>query len=246
MFSAEFFSHLFELRDRLLKAVAVVLLIFLFLCWWPGASQVYDWLAEPLIQALPQGTKMVATGVITPFMIPLKLTLLLAFVLSLPWVFYQLWCFMAPGLYRHEKRLVIPVVFSAYVLFLLGVAFCYFFVFGKLFHFIQQFSPKSVIPAPDIEQYLSFAMSMFLAFGLAFEIPVVLVVLVRLGMCSVAQLRSFRRYYIVVAFVVSAIVTPPDVLSQLMLAIPMCILYEIGILVAKSMSPSKTTQEKGL
>jgi sec-independent protein translocase protein TatC len=233
MLSHDFFSHLFELRDRVLKALLGVAVVFIVLCIYPGPGVIYDWLALPLMKELPAGAKMIATGVITPFVIPIKVSLLLAFVLALPWVFFQLWHFVAPGLYQHEKRLVVPVVLSSYLLFWLGMAFCYFFVFGNVFHFITQFAPKSITPAPDIAQYLDFVMSMFLAFGLAFEVPVVVFILVHFGLVSLKQLYGFRRYYIVLAFVVAAIVTPPDVVSQLALAIPMCFLYEIGILCAR-------------
>jgi sec-independent protein translocase protein TatC len=185
-----------------------------------------------MLAALPAGSKMIATGVIAPFLVPMKVTLLIAFILSLPWVFYQLWAFIAPGLYAHEKRLVLPLVISSSVLFILGVAFCYFFVFGRVFHFIADFAPSSIAVTPDIENYLDFVMSMCLAFGATFEVPVVVVILVRMGIVSIEKLRSIRPYAIVGAFVIAAIVTPPDVVSQLSLALPMCLLYELGLLVA--------------
>ena len=185
---------------------------------------------------------MVAIGVITPFMVPLKVTMLVAFVIALPVVLYQLWAFIAPGLYAHEKRLALPLVVASYVLFLTGVAFCYFFVFGQVFKFISSFAPKSITPAPDIEAYLAFVMMMFIAFGVTFEVPVVLVVLVKLGMVTVDKLKEWRSYFVVLAFIVAAVVTPPDVVSQLALAIPMCILYELGIIFARFVSapPPKT------
>ena len=164
---------------------------------------------------------------------PLKILLMSAFLIALPVVLYQAWAFVAPGLYSHEKRLVLPLVVSSTVLFIVGVAFCYFFVFGQVFKFIQGFAPKSITAAPDIEAYLSFVLTMFIAFGLAFEVPIVVVVLARLGVVSVEKLREFRSYFIVVAFIIAAVVTPPDVVSQLALAIPMCLLYEVGIWAAQ-------------
>src|SRR6185295_9361730 len=169
-------------------------------------------------------------SVISPFLVPLKITLMAAFLVALPVVLYQAWAFVAPGLYMHEKKLVLPLVVSSTLLFFVGVAFCYFFVFGKVFAFIQSFAPKSITAAPDIEAYLSFVMTMFIAFGAAFEVPVVVVVLARIGIVSVEKLRAFRGYFIVVAFIVAAVITPPDVVSQLSLAIPMCLLYEVGII----------------
>jgi sec-independent protein translocase protein TatC len=216
-----------------LIAIAVMLGI---LCLYPGPGEIYDILAAPLTTALPEGTKMVAIGVITPFMVPLKVTMMVAFVLSLPFILYQVWAFVAPGLYTHERRLGIPLIISSCFLFLLGMAFCYFFVFGQVFHFINSFAPKSITPAPDIEAYLSFVMTMFLAFGLAFEVPVALVVMVKMGVVTIEQLKEWRSYFIVGAFVVAAVVTPPDVVSQLALAIPMCLLYEVGILSARLVS----------
>ena len=179
---------------------------------------------------------MVAIGVITPFMEPLKVTGMVAFILALPFVLYQACAFIAPGLYSHEKRLGIPLIISSCFLFLAGMAFCYFFVFGQVFSFINSFAPKSITPAPDIEAYLSFVMTMFLAFGITFEVPVALVVLVKLGVVDVDKLKEWRSYFIVAAFVVAAVVTPPDVVSQLALAIPMCLLYELGILAARFVS----------
>lgn len=186
---------------------------------------------------------MVAIGVVTPFMVPLKVTAMVAFVLALPYVLFQAWGFVAPGLYAHERRLGIPLIISSTVLFLLGMSFCYFFVFGQVFHFIASFAPKSITPAPDIEAYLSFVMTMFMAFGLSFEVPVALVVLVKLGVVKVEKLREWRSYFIVGAFVVAAIVTPPDVVSQLALALPMCLLYELGILAASLVSKTTTRAE---
>lgn len=228
-----FISHLVELRDRLMRCLIAIGVVFGVLCIYPGPGEIYDLLALPLTQALPEGTKMVAIGVITPFMVPIKVTMLIAFIFALPVILFQTWGFIAPGLYAHEKRLALPLVVASYVLFLIGVSFCYFFVFGQVFKFIGTFSPKSITPAPDIEAYLSFVMTMFLAFGLAFEVPVVLVVLVKFGIVTVDKLKEWRSYFIVAAFIIAAVVTPPDVVSQLALAIPMCILYELGILFAR-------------
>jgi sec-independent protein translocase protein TatC len=172
---------------------------------------------------------MIATGVITPFLIPMKIALMAAFLAVLPFVLYQVWAFVAPGLYAHEKRLMLPLIVSSTVLFFVGMAFCYYFVFGAVFEFINRWAPKSISVAPDIEAYFNFVIGMFLAFGIAFEIPVVVVVLNITGLVSVAQLREWRGYVIVGIFIVAAVVTPPDVVSQLALAIPMCLLYELGI-----------------
>jgi sec-independent protein translocase protein TatC len=228
-----FISHLVELRQRLVRATAAVLVLFVALFLWPGSGWIYDLLALPLMNALPEGAKMIATGVITPFMVPVKVTALVAFMIALPWVLYQAWAFVAPGLYEAEKKLALPLIVAGTLLFFLGVGFCYFFVFGKVFSFIHEFAPKSITPAPDIEAYFSFVITMFLAFGVTFEIPVVVIVLVRMGLVTVEKLRDIRPYVIVGAFVVAAIVTPPDVLSQFMLAVPMCVLYEAGIIFAR-------------
>jgi sec-independent protein translocase protein TatC len=228
-----FISHLVELRNRLVRAVAVVLAVFLVLvAVWPGPGAVYDFIARPMMIALPGDARMIATGVITPFMVPMKVTLLAAFLISLPWVLYQAWAFVAPGLYAHEKRLIAPLVISSSFLFMVGVAFCYFLVFGKVFRFIYDFAPSSITVAPDIENYLDFVMTMCLAFGITFEVPVVVVVLVRMNLMTVEKLKAIRPYVIVGAFVVAAVVTPPDVMSQLFLAIPMCLLFEVGLLAA--------------
>ncbi|MBC3872614.1 twin-arginine translocase subunit TatC [Undibacterium sp. LX15W] len=227
-----FISHLVELRDRLVKACAGIAIVCAALFAWPGPSAIYDFLAQPMVAALPAGAKMIATGVISPFLVPMKVTLLLAFLLALPWVLYQAWAFIAPGLYAHEKRLVAPLVISSSVLFAAGVAFCYFFVFGRVFKFISEFAPTSITVAPDIENYLDFVMSMCLAFGLTFEVPIVVIVLVRTGILTVEKLKAIRSYVIVGAFVIAAVVTPPDVVSQLALAVPMWMLFELGLFVA--------------
>jgi len=228
-----FVSHLVELRDRLVRALIAVGVAFAVVCIWPGPSGLYDLLAAPLVQQLPEGSKLIATNPISPFLVPIKVALMAAFLLALPVVLYQLWAFVAPGLYSHEKKLVLPLVISSTLLFFMGVAFCYFFVFGKVFAFIQSFAPKSITAAPDIEAYLGFVLTMFIAFGAAFEVPIAVVVLARMGLVSIEKLKAFRSYFIVLAFIIAAVITPPDIVSQLSLAIPMCILYEVGIVAAK-------------
>jgi sec-independent protein translocase protein TatC len=226
-----FVSHLVELRDRLLRMLIAVGVVFVVL--FPFASELYDLLAYPMMRTLPEGSKMIATGVVAPFLIPVKVAALVAFAVALPYVLYQTWAFVAPGLYAHERRLVVPLVIASTVLFFVGVAFCYFFVFGVVFDFVYKIAPRSISVAPDIENYFSFVITMFLAFGVTFEVPVVVLILVRMGVVTVEQLTGIRPYFIVGSFVVAAIVTPPDVLSQLLLAIPMCLLYEVGIIAAR-------------
>lgn len=228
-----FVQHLVELRDRLIRMLLAIGAVAVALALYPGPGRLYDWLAAPLIATLPTGATLIATSVVSPFMVPVKILLMAAFLIALPVVLYQLWAFVAPGLYSHEKKLVLPLVVSSTVLFFIGVAFSYFFVFGQVFKFIQSFAPSSITAAPDIEAYLTFVLTMFLAFGLAFEVPIAVVVLARLGVVSVQKLKDFRGYFIVLAFIIAAIVTPPDVVSQLALAIPMCLLYEVGIWASK-------------
>ncbi len=228
-----FVSHLIELRDRLLWAIYGLGAVFAVLAFYPGPSHLYDLLARPLVASLPGGTKMIAVGVVSPFLIPIKVTVLAALGVSLPWVLYQIWAFVAPGLYRHEKRLVLPLIVTSSLLFYVGVAFCYFFVFGQAFPAIQKMSPSSVQISPDIEAYLDFVVTMFIAFGVAFEVPVAVVILARLGMVTVTQLRDWRRYYWVAAAAVAGVVTPPDPVSMLALLVPMGLLYELGILAAE-------------
>lgn len=227
-----FMSHLIELRTRLMKAVLAIMIVFVVLFIYPGPSAIYDLLAQPMLASLPTGTRMIATGVITPFMVPVKVTLLASFVVALPVVLYQAWSFVAPGLYKHEQRLALPLIASSTMLFLLGMAFCYFVVFRTVFQFIANFAPASITPAPDIEAYVGFVMTMFLAFGITFEVPIAVILLVKTGMVSVAKLRHARGYVIVGAFIIAAVITPPDVVSQFMLALPLCLLYEVGIMVA--------------
>jgi sec-independent protein translocase protein TatC len=238
-----FISHLMELRDRLLRALIAVAVIFL--CLFPFASELYDLVAHPMIAALPPGTKMIATGVVTPFLIPVKVALMIAFAIALPYVLYQAWAFVAPGLYAHEKRLVVPLVVASTVLFFIGVAFCYFFVFGVVFSFVYRIAPASVSVSPDIENYLNFVLTMFLAFGTTFEVPIAVLILVRMGVVTVEQLANVRPYFVVGSFVVAAVVTPPDVLSQLLLAVPMCLLYEIGIVAARLFGKAAPREDGG-
>jgi sec-independent protein translocase protein TatC len=227
-----FVSHLIELRDRLIRTFVAIGLVFGLLCVWPGIGALYDLLAAPLTSHLPPGTKLIATSIFSPFLVPLKMTLMVALLVALPYVLYQIWAFVAPGLYSHEKKLVLPLVVSSTILFFIGVAFCYFVVIPALTTFIVKIAPASVSAAPDIEQYFGTVMTLFLVFGIAFEVPVAVVVLARIGIVNVAQLRQYRGYFIVGAAIVSAIVTPPDVISQLSLLLPMCVLYELGILAA--------------
>lgn len=229
-----FISHLVELRDRLLRAIVAILVFFVVLMPWAG--DIYDLLALPMMNTLPEGTNMIATGVVTPFFVPVKVTLLVAFLIALPYVLHQAWAFIAPGLYAHERRIGLPLVLGTTLLFLLGMAFCYFFVFGTVFKFINDFAPASIMVAPDIEEYLSFVMTLFIAFGITFEVPVVVILLVKAGVVSVAQLKEARPYVIVGAFVIAAIITPPDVISQFMLAVPMILLFEVGIVIARMLS----------
>lgn len=242
-----FISHLVELRTRLLRAVIAVVGIFIVLFTYPGASAIYDVLAQPMMSSLPEGTRMIATGVITPFMVPVKVTLMAAFVLALPVVLYQAWAFIAPGLYNHEKKLALPLIMTSTLLFMAGMAFCYFVVFRTVFHFIASFAPQSITPAPDIEAYLGFVMTMFMAFGITFEVPIAVILLVKTGVVTVAKLREIRGYVIVGAFVIAAVVTPPDVVSQILLAAPLCLLYEIGILAASLIKKreAQSSEEEG-
>jgi sec-independent protein translocase protein TatC len=238
-----FISHLMELRDRLLRALIAVGVVFI--CLFPFAADLYDLVAHPMMSALPAGTKMIATGVITPFLIPVKVALMIAFAIALPYVLYQAWAFIAPGLYTHEKRLVVPLVVASTLLFFLGVAFCYFFVFGVVFEFVYKIAPASVTVSPDIENYLNFVLTLFLAFGVTFEVPIAVLILARMGVVTIAQLQEIRPYFIVGSFVIAAIVTPPDVISQLLLAIPMCLLYEVGILAARIFGKPRAAAAEG-
>jgi sec-independent protein translocase protein TatC len=230
-----FLSHLIELRSRLVRAIAAVLVVML--CLFPWAKEIYAALAAPLLHALPKGATMIATDVTGTFFVPLKVTLMAAFLLALPYVLWQAWAFVAPGLYQHERRLALPVIVSSFVFFLIGMSFAYFLVFPIAFGFFANYTPEGVTMMTDIDKYLSFVLTMFIAFGITFEVPVVVIVLVRMRMVSLEKLRSIRSYVIVGAFVVGAIFTPPDVVSQLLLAVPLWLLYEFGILMARFFVP---------
>ena len=226
-----FLSHLFELRDRLIRILLSVGIVFI--CLFPWAKDLYALLAQPMLEVLPSGGQMIATDVVGVFLVPMKVTLMLAFLIALPYVLYQIWAFIAPGLYDHEKKLALPLVTASVALFFVGMAFAYFLVFPTVFGFMAKIAPEGVAWMTDIEKYVSFVMTTFVAFGVTFEVPVVVVVLVRIGIVELATLKEWRPYVIVGAFVIGAIFTPPDVISQLMLAIPLCLLFELGLLVAR-------------
>jgi sec-independent protein translocase protein TatC len=237
-----FLSHLYELRDRIIKSALAIIVVFVGLVYW--APDIFHLFAQPLLQALPAGGKMIVTDVTGSFFVPMKVTMLVAFLIALPVVMYQLWAFIAPGLYQHERKLILPLVVSSYSLFIFGMAFAYFLVFPTVFSFMASYNaPLGAEMSTDIDNYLSFAMTTFLAFGITFEVPVVVVVLVRMGMVPLSKLREIRPYVIVGAFVISAIVTPPDVLSQLLLAVPMSLLYELGLLVARFYVPKSSDED---
>lgn len=224
-------SHLIELRDRLLRCVVALLLVFI--CLFPWARDLYSLLAQPLIASMPAGGQLIATEVTAPFFVPIKVTMMAALVIALPYLLYQVWAFVAPGLYAHEKKLVVPLIVTSTLLFLCGMSFAYFLVFPVVFHFIISVAPEGVAVMTDIGKYLDFVLTLFIAFGVTFEVPVAVVILVRMGMISVAKLKEIRPYVIVGAFVIGAIFTPPDVVSQILLAVPLWILYEIGIFVSR-------------
>jgi len=226
-----FISHLIELRGRLLRVVIGFLLVFI--AFFPFANKIYALLASPLLSKLPAGGQMVATAVTTPFFVPMKVAMMAAFIISLPYTLYQIWAFVAPGLYAHEKKLMIPLIVASSLLFIAGMAFAYFLVFPVVFGFIVGTAPQGVAVMTDIGNYLDFVMTLFFAFGLAFEVPIAVVMAVRFGWVTIAQLKEVRGYVVVGAFVIGAIFTPPDIISQFMLAVPMWLLYELGIVVAK-------------
>ncbi len=232
-----FLSHLIELRNRLLWSLIAVTVVFL--CLVPWSKDIYHIISQPILAQLPKGGRMIATEITSPFFIPFKVTFLSAVVATLPFLLYQAYAFIAPGLYIHEKRLVAPLIIASTALFFCGMGFAYFAVFPTVFRVMQTFTPEGVEWMPDIGTYLSFVMNMFIAFGVTFEVPVVVVILVRMGMVTVAKLRSIRPYIIVGAFIISAVVTPPDVTSQILLALPLCLLYEVGIFVASFIAPRK-------
>ena len=239
-----FFSHLVELRDRLIRVLMSVGIVFL--CLFPWAKELYALLAQPLLATLPKGGQMIATDVVGVFLVPMKVALMVAFLIALPYVLYQVWAFVAPGLYAHEKRLAFPLVASSVLLFFIGMAFAYFLVFPTVFGFMSKIAPEGVAWMTDIEKYLSFVLTTFIAFGVTFEVPVIVIVLVKMGIVELKTLKEWRPYVIVGAFVIGAIFTPPDVISQLMLAIPLCLLYELGMLmerfVTKNDAAESTTE----
>lgn len=228
--SESFIAHLIELRTRLLHSIAALLLVFL--CLSPFAGKLYELLARPLLSRLPKGGQMIATDVTTPFFVPLKMALMASLLIALPYILYQIWRFVAPGLYAHERRMVLPLIAASTILFYCGMAFAYFIVFPIVFGFITASAPHGVAVMTDIDKYLSFVLTMFVAFGVTFQVPVAVVVLVRMGMVTPAKLREIRPYVVVCAFIVGAIFTPPDVVSQFMLAMPLWLLYEAGIIVS--------------
>ena len=228
-----FVQHLVELRDRLLYCLYGLMTGLALLAIWPGPSRLIDWVAIPIRAHMPVDAKLIAVGVFSPFFVPLKVLMMAAFLLALPWLMYQMWAFVAPGLYQHEKRFALPLIVLGSALAYLGIAFVQFLVLDKMFAFIQAFAPASVAATPDVASYVEAILSLYLAFALAFQVPVVVLLLVRFNMVSLEKLRAFRGYFIVVAFVIAAIVTPPDVISQLSLAVPMCLLYEVGLWAAR-------------
>lgn len=238
-----FISHLIELRDRLLRVVIAFVVVFLGLFHW--AQDLYALLAEPMLAVLPKGGQMIATEVITPFMVPIKVAMMTAFLITLPHTLYQIWAFIAPGLYQHEKKLGVPLIIASVVLFLCGMSFAYFLVFPVVFGFVVGVAPVGVAVMTDIGKYLDFVLMMFLAFGITFEVPIVVILLVKMGMVSVAKLREIRPYVIVGAFVIGAIFTPPDIISQFMLAVPLWLLYEAGILVAAVLVKPRPDADSG-
>lgn len=227
-----FVQHLMELRDRLLYSVYGIAVCIALLAFWPGPDGLIDFIAMPIKHHMPEGAKLIAVGVFSPFIVPLKVLGMAGVLMALPWLMYQIWAFVAPGLYSHEKKFALPLIFFGSVLAYTGIAFVQLFVLDRMFGFIQHFTPSSVAATPDISSYVEAILSLYIAFGLAFQVPIVVILLVRLGIVDIAKLKAFRGYFIVVAFVVAAVVTPPDVLSQVSLAVPMVLLYEIGIIAA--------------
>ncbi len=228
-----FISHLMELRTRLIRVFGVLALGFLPCAYY--ARELYSLLAQPLLEKLPQGGQMIATEIATPFFVPMKVAMMAAVIITLPHTLYQMWAFIAPGLYSHERRMVLPLVFASSFLFICGMAFAYFAALPLVFEFITHFAPEGVAVMTDIGKYLDFVLTMFIAFGVTFEVPVFVVVLVRMGIITIEKLKDIRSYVLVGAFVVGAIFTPPDIVSQFMLAVPLYLLYELGILVASFM-----------
>lgn len=227
-----FVEHLAELRDRLVRCLAALLLVTVALAVFPGANALIDFIAQPIMQYMPEGQKLIAVGVFSPFLVPLKVLLMAALLCTLPWIMYQAWQFVAPGLYRHEKNFALPLILMGSLLALAGIAFVQFFVLGNMFRFLQAVTPAAVAATPDVASYVQAILTLYLAFALAFQVPVVVILLVQSGIVELSALKRFRRFFIVLAFVIAAIVTPPDVVSQIALAIPMALLYEVGLLLA--------------
>jgi sec-independent protein translocase protein TatC len=239
--SSSFVSHLIELKVRLTRALLALLIVFGCLFYW--ARDIYTLLAQPMLEILPAGTQMIAVEVASPFFVPMKVTMFAALVIALPYLLYQLWAFVAPGLYSHEKKLILPLIATSTLLFIVGMAFAYFIVFPTVFGFITKFAPDGVAVMTDIQKYFDFVLTLFLAFGVAFETPIVVVILTRFGIVSVDKLKEVRPYVVVGAFVIAAIFTPPDVISQLLLAIPLWILYELGLLVSSWMAKPEDDEQ---
>ena len=238
-----FVQHLIELRDRLLYSVYGIALAVIALAIWPGPNGLIDLIAQPIRAHMPPDAKLIAVGVFSPFFVPLKVLMMVGVLAVLPWIMYQLWAFVAPGLYSHEKRFALPLIIFGSLLAYLGIAFVQFFVLDKMFAFIQGFTPASVAATPDIASYVEAILSLYLAFGLAFQVPIVVMLLVRFGIVDIVKLKNFRGYFIVVAFSIAAVVTPPDVISQSALAVPMCLLYEVGILGASWFAKKKPAED---
>jgi sec-independent protein translocase protein TatC len=228
-----FVAHLMELRDRLLYCVYGLGIAAIILAIYPGPSGLIDWVAQPIMAHMPPGSKLIAVGVFSPFFVPLKVLMMGAVLLALPWLMYQMWMFVAPGLYSHEKKFAFPLIMFGSMLAYIGIAFVQFFVLDKMFEFIQKFTPASVSATPDVASYVESILGLYIAFGLAFQVPIVVMLLTRFNIVTIEKLKEFRGYFVVVAFVIAAVVTPPDVISQLALAIPMCILYEVGLIASK-------------
>lgn len=236
-----FISHLLELRDRLLRSAIAWILVFV--CLFPFANDLYSLLAQPLLNKLPQGGQMIATEVVTPFFVPIKVAMMTAFMIAMPYILYQIWAFVAPGLYRHEQKIILPLVSASVVLFLCGMAFAYFLVFPVVFGFIVGIAPQGVAVMTDINKYLDFVITLFMAFGVTFEVPIVVIALAMMGVVEIQQFKDGRPYVIVGAFVIGAIFTPPDVISQIMLALPLWLLYELGVFIAAALVKRKGKME---
>ncbi len=241
---APFVEHLIELRDRLLYSVYGLAVAAILLAIWPGPSGLIDVLAVPIRAHMPPDAKLIAVGVFSPFFVPLKVLMMAAVLLALPWLMYQAWAFVAPGLYSHEKKFAVPLIFFGSFLAYVGIGFVQFFVLDKMFGFIQQFTPASVAATPDVASYVEAILSLYIAFGLAFQVPIVVMLLSRFNIVSIEKMRDFRGYFVVLAFVIAAVVTPPDVISQLALAVPMCILYEVGLIGAKWFNKASKAPEE--